>query len=253
MTSRTLLNITLVHWRARHRSPRQQSRRQIRELMLVVALLFLLMANLTTPAAVNEASTLQGSVFDEKGALVVGADISLNEGGVHKYTTATRKEGHYSFVDVSPGRYTLTASALGFADFTQPVELAPSHVTTLDITLTINLREQVEVRAARDSLTVVLIDRDRLKALPHDPRQLHRRLRQLARATGMPGDLAIYVDGIREGRLPPKEAIESIRVSADSFAAEFAEPAEARVDITTRPAADRWHGELNFSFNNASL
>src|SRR5258708_15624788 len=93
-----------------------------------------------------------------------------------------------------------------------------------------------------------------LAALPQDPRQLRRQLRRLAGAIGGPENLAIYVDGFREeGRLPPKEAIESIRIKSDQFAAEFAEPDRARVEITTKPATDTFHGEIGFNFNNESL
>src|SRR5438132_14380854 len=112
------------------------------------------------------------------------------------------KECRYQFLVVSPGLYTLIVSAGGFAEFTQKVELAASRPITLDITLRINLREKVEVEAARDNLTAVTIDRDKVDALPQDPRQLYRRILQLARAAGAGGP-SIYVDGLwQTGRLP---------------------------------------------------
>src|SRR5207244_2679995 len=157
----------------------------------------------------------------------------------------------YHFVAAAPGRYTLTASSAGFAEFTQPVDLASSRPITLDITLRINLREKVE--AARDNLTAFTIDREKVDALPQDPRLLRRRILQLARAAGA-GAPSVYVDGFREtGRLPHKESIQSIRVSTDAFAAEFGEPGQERVEITTKPATDNLHGELNFDFNNERL
>src|SRR5207244_6071542 len=200
-----------------------------------------------------ESSILQGSVVEERGGLVVGAPVSLDDGRTHKYGTTTDKEGRYHFLAVSPGRYTLTASAAGFVEFTQRVELASSRSITLDDTLRINLREKVEVEAARDNLTAVTIDREKVDALPQDPRLLRRRILQLARAAGA-GAPSVYVDGFREtGRLPHKESIQSIRVSTDAFAAEFAEPGQERVEITTKPATDNLHGELNFNFNNERL
>ena len=201
----------------------------------------------------QEPTRLQGSVADERGALVVGAQVSLDDGRGHKYRTQTSKEGRYYFVAV-PGSYKLTASATGFAEFTRSLELLPSRLNTLDVTLKITLREQIEVRAARDSLTITTIAGGQLAALPQDPRQLMRRLQRLARASGMADELVVYVDGFREeGRLPPKEDIESIRVNSDPFAAEFSEPGKGRVEITTKPATDTFHGELNFNFNSQWL
>ena len=220
---------------------------------MIATLFFLAVVNFTAPVTAQGSSVLQGSVVDEHGGLVVGAQVSLDDGRTHKYGTTTDKEGRYHFLAVSPGRYTLTASAAGFVEFTQRVELAASHPITLDITLRINLREKVEVQAARDNLTAITIDREKVDALPQDPRLLRRRILQLARAAGA-GAPSIYVDGLREtGRLPHKESIQSIRVSADAFAAEFAEPGQERIEITTKPATDNLHGELNFNFNNERL
>src|SRR5260370_19287794 len=221
---------------------------------VALSFLFLFIVNLAGAAYAQDATSLQGRVADERGALVVGAQVSLDDGRGHSYSTQANKEGRYQFFYGSPCSYTCTASAARFAEFTQRLELLPSRLTTLDISLKISLREQLEVRAARDSLSAVTIAGPKLAALPQDPRRLHRRLRQLARATGTAGDPAIYVDGLREeGRLPPKEDIESVRISSDPFAAEFSEPGEARVEITTKPATDTFHGAVNLTFNNEAL
>jgi len=204
---------------------------------VIATLFFLAVVNFTAPVTAQESSVLQGSVVDERGGLVVGAQVSLDDGRAHKYVTTTDKEGHYHFVAVSPGPYRLIVSAAGFAEFTQRVELAASRPITLGITLRINLREKVEVEAARDNLTAVTIDREKVDALPQDPRLLRRRILQLARAAGA-GAPSIYVDGLREtGRLPHKESIESIRVSADAFAAELPNPGRSawRSRLSLRP------------------
>jgi len=220
---------------------------------VIATLFFLAVVNFTVPVTAQESSVLQGSVVDERGRLAVRAHVSLDDARSYNAAATTDKEGHYHFVAVSPGPYRLLVSAAGFAEFTQRVELAASRPITLGITLRINLREKVEVEAARDNLTAVTIDREKVDALPQDPRLLRRRILQLARAAGA-GAPSIYVDGLRDtGRLPRKESIESIRVSADAFAAEFAEPGQERVEITTKPATDNVHGGLNFNFNNERL
>src|SRR5437667_5668601 len=81
-----------------------------------------LIVNLAGPVEAQETTRLQGSVADERGALVVGAQVSLDDGRGHKYRTQTNKEGRYNFV-AAPGSYTLSVSATGFAEFKRSLEL----------------------------------------------------------------------------------------------------------------------------------
>ncbi len=215
---------------------------------------FLLIFGVGLSARAQEVSGLQGNVVDEQGALIVGSLVSLDDGQGHKYRTLTDKQGHYKFLSVLPGTYKLEASSSGFDEFIDRVELSSARTKTLDITLKITLREQLEVRVARDNLTVTTLSGAKLAALPQDPRQLMRRLQRIAKASGMAEDLAVYVDGFREaGRLPPKEDIESISINSDPFAAEFSEAGKARVEIATKPATEAFHGELNFNYNSQWL
>jgi hypothetical protein len=231
---------------------RRTSKQAIRKLGVVSLCLLLSILN-TIPIAAQAGSVLKGTVVDEKGALIVDASIALDGSG-HRYSTRTDKQGQYRIVAVLPGTYTLTVTAPGFSEITQAIELMTSRPVTHDITLNIFVSERVEVQAAQDNLSAVTITGQKLATLPQDPRQLLLRLRRLAGASGTPDDLAIYVDGFsEEDRLPPKEAIESIRINSDPFAAEFADPGRARVEITTKPATKSFHGELNFNLNDQAL
>jgi len=230
------------------------SKPAICKLVVVSLVSLLIILNINMPAAAQAAIDLQGTVSDERGALIVGASIALEDGRGHGYNTRTDKQGQYHIVAASPGTYALTVAAPGFLEVTQAIELKPSRPATHDITLKILVSARVEVQTSQDDLSAVTITGQKLAALPKDPHQLLLRLRRLAGAIGTPDDFAIYVNGFREdGRLPPTEAIESIRISSDTFAAEFAEPGRARVEITTKPATESFHGELNFNFNDESL
>jgi hypothetical protein len=54
-------------------------------------------------------------------------------------------------------------------------------------------------------------------------------------------------------RLPPKEIIQSIRISTNPFASEFAQPSAGLVEIFTKPANSRFRGEYQGTFNDSSL
>jgi hypothetical protein len=71
-----------------------------------------------------------------------------------------------------------------------------------------------------------------------------QRLLEMAGSTGRRGDVAIYVDGFRDyRRVPPKGAIDMIRINSNPFSAEFSQPSVRRVEITTKPGSDGFHGD----------
>ncbi|HXG83405.1 MAG TPA: TonB-dependent receptor [Pyrinomonadaceae bacterium] len=211
-----------------------------------------LLINLTTFAVGQEKARLRGKVLDENGAFIVGATVTLSDNQNRRLTTTTDAQGQYLFADASPGKFTLTVNANGFAKSSQTVEVKSS--TALDITLKITVNERIDVQIKSDNLTAVALTGEKIDALPSDPRQLRLRLQSLANASGAANDLVVYVDGFREeGALPPKTAISAILINAEPFAAAFAEPGKARVEIITKPATDRLRGELNFNFSDESL
>ncbi|HEV8169220.1 MAG TPA: carboxypeptidase-like regulatory domain-containing protein, partial [Pyrinomonadaceae bacterium] len=70
-----------------------------------ISLFILLTATLV--AAQQTRGSLRGSITDELGAVIVGANVTLTDaGGVQKKTT-TNGEGGYTFAGLAPGKYTL--------------------------------------------------------------------------------------------------------------------------------------------------
>src|SRR5262249_31790262 len=93
-----------------------------------------------------------------------------------------------------------------------------------------------------------------IAVLPNDPDMMLAVLRELSATTGRGDEVAVYVDGQPiASRLPPKEIIQSIRISTNAFASEFAEPSSGLVEIFTKPAATSFRGEYQATFNDASL
>ena len=63
-----------------------------------------------------------------------------------------------------------------------------------------------------------------------------------------------YVDGLPlTQRLPPKDVIQSVRINANPFSPEFAEPGASRVEILTKPASEQYHGSGRIDFNDSRL
>src|SRR5215468_34232 len=67
------------------------------------------------PGAQPDRGEVSGTVKDEIGEAVLGASVTLFDGGQHLYRTNTDVSGMYAFHDVAPGRYRLDVSQTGFA------------------------------------------------------------------------------------------------------------------------------------------
>src|SRR5258708_6055121 len=74
-------------------------------------------------------SSVSGNITDATGSVVVGATVELSSSatGFHR-TTTSETGGTYSFLQVPPGLYRLTAKAPGFA--TKAVERVTLQVNT---------------------------------------------------------------------------------------------------------------------------
>src|SRR6267154_11339 len=86
------------------------------------------------------AGTVQGDVVDEKGGSVAGATVAaknLSTNYVQSDTTNT--DGHFAFLSLAPGRYTLTISKAGFATIIQEnVNLTVGQTITLPVTMKVS-------------------------------------------------------------------------------------------------------------------
>jgi hypothetical protein len=86
------------------------------------------------------AGTVQGDVVDEKGGSVAGATVeakNLDTNFVQTDTTNT--DGHFAFLSLAPGRYTLTISKAGFATIVQEnVNLTVGQTISLPVTMKVS-------------------------------------------------------------------------------------------------------------------
>jgi len=209
-------------------------------------------------AAQQTRGSLRGSITDELGAVIVGANVTLTDaGGIQKKTT-TNGEGAYTFAGLAPGKYTLQAVAPGFAPSdSKEVEITGAR-QTMDLALRVTIEEKVTIaetavstEATNNANQTVIAGKD-LDALPDDPDELAAALQALAGPSVGPNGGQIFIDGFTGGTLPSKDAIREIRINQNPFAAENDQPS-ARIDILTRPGTDKFRGGASLNFNDESL
>src|SRR6184192_243979 len=64
--------------------------------------------------------SVQGDVLDEKGGSVAGASVEAkNLDTNYVRTESTNNDGHFQFLNLAPGRYTLTINKTGFTTIVQ--------------------------------------------------------------------------------------------------------------------------------------
>jgi hypothetical protein len=90
-------------------------------------------------------ASLTGTVKDASGAVVVNATVVLrNVDTTVEHNTVSNEAGNYVFLNLTPGKYTLTASASGFASKrVDEFVLAVNQTASIDITLRVG--SQVDV------------------------------------------------------------------------------------------------------------
>jgi len=94
------------------------------------------------------AGTVQGDVVDEKGGSVAGATVEAKNLATNfVQTDTTNTDGHFAFLSLAPGRYTLTISKAGFATIVQ-------ENVNLTVGQTINLPIAMKVSSVAQQIVV---------------------------------------------------------------------------------------------------
>jgi hypothetical protein len=226
-------------------------------------LILILVALGTSSWAQTTTGTLRGQVTDPSGAVVTNATVAVRAPGGQTLSATTNRGGTYEIGSLAPGRYTVTATATGFAVFAEDgVEVAAGQVARFDIALEISVEKervnvqeetpQVDVNPASNASAIVLSGKD-LEALSDDPDELQQDLEALAGPSAGPNGGQMYIDGFTGGQLPPKSSIREIRVNQNPFSAEYDKLGYGRIEIFTKPGTNKFHGQFNVEGNSSGM
>lgn len=207
-------------------------------------------------AGAFQATSLRVSVFDQASAQIPGAAVSLKRGAqvVAEVTPSDAQPAVFSRLE--PGKYLLEVRAAGFKAYAGEVNVKAG-TNEVPVVLEVDgIEENIEVRTSpldraldpSEGALTNFMTREQIDALPEDPKEMERALRQIAGENAV-----IRVDGFTGGQLPPKSQIASIKIIRSTFDAEFHEAGFPLVDIITKAGGSRWGGSLAFRFNDESL
>lgn len=206
-----------------------------------------------------QTATLRGQVTDESGAVIPRAKVTLNGSSGAVKSTVADNNGSYTFAGVTPGDYTVRASA-------PELSLVPAKVTlragsqSLNLMLQVaSILEKVTVQEtsgpalttdSSNSASAVVLRGPDLEALSDDPDDLAADLAALAGPSAGPNGGSIFVDGFSGGQLPPKESIREIRINQNPFSPEYDKLGYGKIEILTKPGSDKYRGTAQWNFAN---
>lgn len=243
-------------------------------LLLCPAAIFALDSTSTSKTAA--AATVQGVVADPTGAIVANAEVDLvNADGSIAGTTTSGGDGNFAMPAPHAGNFTLVISEPGFETVHLPVTVKPNvvlitaataHVMAapLHITLPISaVTTSVRVNGdTNEDLTAPEENRDSsvmtssdLKALPIFDNDYVSAMSSFLDdgATGSGGS-GLMVDGVEANRSPVSaSAVQEIRINQDPYSAQYYWPGRGQMEIITKSAADKYHGQFNFLFRDSNM
>lgn len=227
----------------------------VREFCLLLGVLFA-----GGPYTFAQTATLRGQVFDQTGAVVPRATITLTDTKGRTTTGTSSNEGSYVFSGLAPGKYKVQGSAPDLAQEPVPIDLKAGtqtlrlelrvKATQQELTVQENPGPTLSTDSASNASSLVLSGKD-LNALGDDPENMSQDLQALAGPAAGPDGSAMYIDGFTGGQLPPKDAIREIRVNQNPFSPEYDKLGYGRVDILTKPGTDKFHGGGYFNFGDS--
>jgi hypothetical protein len=238
--------------------------------------------------AVN--ATLLGTITDASGAIVAGAKVTATEaatGLIHE--SVTNESGNFTFPNMEPGTYSLTAEAKGFKkEAHQNIDLLTNTSSRVDFSLAPgSMSETVEVTTAPPALQTdradisTNIEAHQIANLPLSSGNSFQSL--LNTVPGMApvvfnnsqffnanNDLSVnsngqssyvnlyQIEGIDDDQrtgihiilVPPAAAIQSVDITTNNFEAEFGRAVGAVVNVTLKSGTNQFHGSVFQNMEN---
>jgi hypothetical protein len=231
-------------------------------LLLLAHLAALLVAAL--PVYAQRQCALEGTVVDDSGSVISHARVKIYLDQNLAAKLHTDELGHFAEQSLAPGLYSIRISQPGFTRFKQEnLVLVAGRSLRVSVTLHVRAeRERVLVSAEPvdagslepiDNSSAMNMREEDLAALPDDPEEMEADLRALAGTGAGSGPANLYLDGFSNGRVPPKESIREIHINQNPFAAEYDKVGFGRIEILTKPAGEKFHGDAGFRISDAAF
>jgi hypothetical protein len=203
---------------------------------------------------------IEGTITDPTGAVIPGAQVQAASGE----KTTSDAAGTYTLPCVQGASTVITARANGFANGAVRARGHLGGTVRVNVQLAVaSVQTDVQVNADVSGIETdrgagtTSLGTNQVQQLSDDPDDLIQQLQILAsNGGGAPSSTTFVVDGFQNSSaIPPKNSIASIRINPDPYSPEYEGPTfeGGRVEITTKPGADKFHGALFFTDSDGSF
>ncbi len=204
-------------------------------------------------------SILKGNVTDPSGAAIPGATITVTGPNGFVKVASSDADGNFTVAGIPGGKYTIRVSSAGFSLFEQAnFDIAAGKQISIATKLNIEASKQeitvtdtvtIDVDPASNVGALTLKGED-LAMLSDNPDDLQNELNALAGPAAGPNGAQLFIDGFSGGKLPPKASIREIRVNSNPFSAEYDRIGFGRIEVFTKPGADKFRGQFFYNASN---
>ncbi len=231
-----------------------------------------LLVNATIFAQTTQA-TLEGTVTDEQGVGLPGAEVSVkNLDTGYTLSSMTRSDGSYVLSGIQPGVYEIKVTLSGFAvQVRQGTTFAVGASLKIDFILKpATMEEEVTVTAEAPMVEVTksdissVIDRQKIEDLPllnrdfGDLTVLQAGVLDGKSNALQAGQNELLVDGVSnedviqnsEGEYLPADAIQEFRIMTHNATAEFGNSAGMIRSAITRSGTNTFQGRMNYFYRD---
>jgi outer membrane receptor protein involved in Fe transport len=247
---------------------------------LYMSLAPVVLAALVAPALFGQETTagIQGTVKDASGAVIPNSTVEVTSAALIGVKTAQTDQGHYRFVNLPVGTYTLTVTATGFRTYKQAnIPLDAGRLPTVDVNMEVGtMTETVDVSANAANVDVTQskvqanIPAQGLMDLPTQSLSFQSVIQFApgSRSEPLQGgyqvngasnsensylvegqETASLIDGHSNANVP-MDFIQEVQVKTNGFEAEYGGALGGVVNVISKRGSNEWHGSI-FTYYNS--
>lgn len=224
-----------------------------------LTVLLILFLNFLISAQTQETG-ISVTVKNQLGEIITDAEIQLLQDARQISVVKSNKLGAAQFKKLGEGEYLINVTAVGFNNYqSERITVKKGELKSIDITLEVSTFEMDVAVGGDEGVdsdsfgTTKTISRDAIEKLPDDPEQLEKMIRSMAGTSVTGEEMPITVDGQPGGKIPPKAAIQQVRVNQNVFSSQYDGPNGGGIEFFTSASMDKFNGGAFFSFADARL
>ena len=193
-------------------------------------------------------------IKDQFDGVISDAEIKLIKPEEKEKIYKTNQQGIAQLPRITVGEYEIVVTAPGFKDYkSDKFRLIGGEKKRIEVVLevapvesNVEITNDEQVDPERSGMTTVLNEKD-IDKLPDDPEELARVLKRIGESVAGE-ELPVSVNGIQGAKVPPKQAIQQIRINQNVFSAQYDSPFGGGIDIFTRANVKKYTGYLSMTF-----